>query len=92
MISIKRWKYENNTSYREVQMKFIKSDCRWLVRKFRKKSFVLDDESIFTFSEFHMPVNDSCYPLNKQNTRPNMKYVFRKKSEIKFILYLFVTK
>ena len=60
--------------YTEVQMKTVKSNCHWMVKNFKSKSFVLNDESYFSLSQLRIPGNEIYY-LSNQNYSPNIKLV-----------------
>ena len=36
--------------YKEDQISSVKSECRWMVRKFATTDFILDDEAYFTLT------------------------------------------
>ena len=57
-----------------------------MIRNFKGKSFVLNDESYFSFSKSEMTGNDIYYSPGKKNSPPNVKYKFKKKFERKVML------
>ena len=40
----------------------VKTNSRWIVRNFKSKSFVLDDESYFSLSKSQMTESDIYFP------------------------------
>jgi hypothetical protein len=91
MLKIKCRKKKRSPDYTEEQISTVKSNCRWMVKNYRKKSFLLDDEKYFTLSAPQMPGNDIYYAADPSTTPPQVKYKFKKKFESKVMLYIVVS-
>lgn len=89
--NIKARKKQKSPAYTEEQIKVLKSNCRWMLRHFAKKNFVLDDESYFSLSKSQMPGNNIYYSEDISTVNPEVKFKFKRKFEPKVMLYIAVS-
>ena len=90
-MGIKKRKKQRAPQYDEDQIQEVKRCCRWMVRKYVGKSFVLDDEKYFTLSATQMPGNDVYYTNDPSTTPPKVKLKFKMKFEPKVMLYIVIS-
>lgn len=84
-------KKQRSPAYTESQIAEVKKQCLWLVRNYREKSFVLDDESYFGLSRSHVPGNDIFYSDNISDTPVDVRYKQKAKFEPKVMLYIAIS-
>lgn len=77
--------------YTDQQKSTIMSQCRWMTRSYKGKSFILDDESYFPLSKTHIPGNDRYYTSNSSTTPDNIKHKYKHKFEQKVMLYVAIS-
>lgn len=90
-IGLRCRKKQRSPDYTPEQIKLVKSQCRYMVRNYGRKSFVLDDESYFPLSRSQMPGNNVFYTNDISNTPSDIKYKFKKKFENKVMLYIVIS-
>lgn len=72
-------KKKKSPEYTEEQISTVKSQCRWMLRNYGSKSFILDDESYFPLSKPQMPGNNNYYTTNSEMCSPEVIFKFKKK-------------
>lgn len=90
-LKIKCRKKQKSPEYSEDQIKLVKQQCGWMVRNYRQKKFILDDESYFTLSKPQMPGNNIFYTKDISGTSAEVRYKFKKKFEHKVMLYIAIS-
>lgn len=77
--------------YTDEQKSMVTSQCRWMTRNYKGKSFILDDESYFPLSKTHIPGNDRYYTDNVSNIPEDIKHKYKHKFEQKVMLYVTIS-
>lgn len=88
-LGIKKRK-KRSPEYTEDQINIIKSQCRWIIRKFPDTFYVLDDEKYFTLSGMQMPGNDIFYAEDQNSTPPEIKFKLKKIRAQNSTLYCYI--
>jgi transposase len=70
------------------QIRLAKTKCGRMVRKFRGKEFILDDESYFTFSNSSVAGNDGFYTSDVSGAPASLKYTKKEKFEKKVLTWV----
>ena len=60
-----------------LQKKAARPKCRKLLECYRKRDFILNDESYFTLSNSTLAGNDRYYHQDKENAPLNVRYKFQ---------------
>lgn len=90
-IGLKCRKKVRAPEYTEQQKLTIISQCRWMIRNYKGKSFILDDKSYFPLSKTHIPGNDRYYTSNNFTTPDDIKHKYKHKFEQKVMLYVAIS-
>ena len=90
-VGIKCRKKTRAPEYTDAQISTLNSQCRWLIKNYSGKSFVLDDESYFPLSKTQIPGNDRYYSTDSSTAPLNIKYKFKHKFEQKVMLYIAIS-
>jgi len=69
--------------YTEDQISSVKSQCRWIARKYATKDFILDDEAYFALTKHQMPGNNVFYSNNLETPPAEIKFQFQTKFQKK---------
>ena len=75
----------------EEQTRKARERCGRLYRKFPGFTWILDDESYFTFSHSSIKGNNLFYTSNHKRTSPNVKYLKKSKFEPKLLVWMAIS-
>ena len=76
----------------EQQAKDAKTKCGILLRKYKNREWILDDESYFTLSNTSIAGNDVYYTSDVSATPSDVKFSAKKKFEKKLLVWLAISR
>jgi len=90
--NIKDYKKEKAPKYEDEQVpRVITGSRRMVVKLFKDKDIVMNDEKYFSLSNSNIPGNDRYYTSDKSTAPDEIKYKMKKKFEAKVLVWMAIS-